>query len=129
MVQKKESEPKRRGRPRAYDPEAGARARGRHVLEGGLRRDVARRSVGSDRHEPAEPLCGVRRQARSLSQDARPLSRRVARAGARGAGRRSAAARVPQALLRQGARPLSRRRAARLLLDRHGRDGRGGCEG
>ena len=104
---------------RAPTIRARARARGGDVLEGGLCGDLARRSRRGDRHEPAEPVCGVRRQARPLSQDARILSRGGPRAG------REALACDPtlRVFLKRfyGAAldSLFRRRPARLFLHRH----------
>src|SRR5437870_10941581 len=48
---------------------SGAGARARRVLERGLCGNLARRPVGGDRHEPAEPLWRLRRQARALHQE------------------------------------------------------------
>ena len=61
---------KRRGRPRAYVPEVALARATEAFWDGGLCGDVARRSGRGDRHEPAEPLRRVRRQARALPQDA-----------------------------------------------------------
>ena len=63
-------------RPAARLP-ARSRARqgARPVPQGWIRGDVARRSLRRHRHEPAEPLRRVRRQARALHQELPALSR------------------------------------------------------
>ena len=74
-------------KPRAEAPRSAARLRARYrarqgarsVPKGRFRRDLARRSQRRHRHEPAEPLRRVRRQARALHQELSALSRRRAR--------------------------------------------------
>ena len=67
-----------RGRPRQYDPEQAlakaAEAFWKHGYAATSLDDLVRR----DRHEPAEPVCGLRRQARPLSEDADALSAAIA---------------------------------------------------
>src|ERR1700752_3149266 len=55
--------------PACLSAGGGAGARTRRVLEGGICRHFARRSLGGDRHEPAEPLRRLRRQARAFPQE------------------------------------------------------------
>ena len=124
--------PKRRGRPRAYDPQTAlARAADTFWKAGyaGTSLDDLAAATG---HEPAEPLRGVRRQARTLSQDAGALPRRVSRAGAPDAWRtiRRCACSSSASTTRRSTSICGRGRRARLLLDRHGRDrgdGRSEC--
>ena len=130
MVQKESSResdpPKRRGRPRAYDPQV-ALARAAEtfwkagyagtslddlVAATGMNRPSLYAAFGDKRDLYLKTLEYYRDEGRALAREA------LADA--------SDAARVPQALLRQGARSLSRGRAARLLFDRHRRDRRGG---
>ena len=138
MVQKSKKPPVAEDRrPRAAQAprpaarlSAGRRARqgARSVSQGWLRRDLARRSLCRHRHEPAEPLRRVRRQARAVHQELPPLSRRRARGDGRHLPRRTADPPAAGADLCGGARHLSVRRirSARLL---HGDDGglRGGA--
>ena len=114
--------PKRRGRPRAYEPDVALGKALSLFRQGGLCGDLARRSECRDRHEPAEPLRRVRRQARALHQELPALSRRCARGHDRHIQWRIADQEAAGADLRGGARHLSLRRgrAARLL---HGDDG------
>ena len=99
-----------------------ARQGARPVPQGRIRRDLARRSQRRHRHEPAEPLWRVRRQARALHQELCALSRRCARGDAGDFPGRNADPQTAGAHLRGGARHLSLRRGrpARLL---HGDDG------
>ena len=77
------AEPKRRGRPRAYQPEVALAKALDLFRKRWICRDLARRSQRRHRHEPAEPLRRVRRQARALHQELSALSRRCARGDGR----------------------------------------------
>src|SRR5262245_25640874 len=78
--------------PACLSAGGGAGARARRVLEGGLCGNLARRSLGGDRHEPAEPLWRLRRQARALHQELPELSRPRSPTHGRGVCGRPAAA-------------------------------------
>ena len=99
-----------------------ARQGARPVPQGRFCRHVARRSQRRHRHEPAQPLWRVRRQARALHQELPALPRRRPRRDDRHFQGRTADPQTAGAHLRGGARHLSLRRcrAARLL---HGDDG------
>ena len=105
-----------------------ARQGARPVPQGRFRRHLARRSQRRHRHEPAEPLWRVRRQARALHQELPALPRRRPRRDDRHFQGRTADPQTAGAHLRGGARHLSFRRcrAARLL---HGDDGGVGSGG
>ena len=126
-IEEQKAEPKRRGRPRAYDPQAAlARAAETFWKAGyaGTSLDDLVAATGMNRPSLYAAFGDKRDLYLKTLEHYRDEGRALARRGACRTSRRCACSSSASTTRRSTS--ISRRRAARLLLDRHGRDRGGG---